>query len=133
MIFKKSFLFILILFCVFHLGAMEVREKTIHYDFDFTESMMRTISYGKWHENIKRTKFFLEKGVNINTQDDDGNTLLHYAVINGDNNFVEFLLRSGADKNLKNKKNFTPIHYAKVNGYEQCKDLLTVTEVVFLD
>ena len=54
---------------------------------------------------------------NVNAQDEDGNTQLHYAIIpNSDeelerNKVVDLLIANGADLTLKNNKGQTPIEY----------------------
>ncbi|KAL7299690.1 hypothetical protein TKK_0007446 [Trichogramma kaykai] len=46
----------------------------------------------------------------INAQNDKGNTPLHLAVKRGTANLVEVLLRHGADSNATNNKGMTPLH-----------------------
>jgi hypothetical protein len=75
-----------------------------------------------FEDNIKQKtkfenmKFLIDKGANINIQDDDGNTLLHkfiykyrsknsyYEYLKFYANFIDFLLENGADPCLPNKK-----------------------------
>lgn len=54
----------------------------------------------------------IKKGININTQNDKGNTLLHIAAFNAHVDVLKLLIEKGADTNLKNKKGNTPLHEA---------------------
>jgi ankyrin repeat protein/tetratricopeptide (TPR) repeat protein len=57
---------------------------------------------------IDRVKLFLEKGANINFQDETGNTALHLAVLNNKIPVVKYLLKKQADRTIKNKAGETP-------------------------
>jgi hypothetical protein len=52
------------------------------------------------------------KHININWQDESGNSLLHCAVANENSFNVEILINSGASVDLKNGLGQTPLHYA---------------------
>ena len=56
-------------------------------------------------------------GVNdINVEEADGTTALHYAVLNNDLDLAEALLRSGAEVNARTRYGITPIYLAARNG-----------------
>ncbi len=59
-------------------------------------------------ENVSIT-FFIQKGANINLQDNDGNTALHLAAKENNLDAVRTLLSAGADVNIKNKKGQKPV------------------------
>jgi ankyrin repeat protein len=50
----------------------------------------------------------LRYGAHIDTQDPDGNTILHLAVYYKLPDLVPFLLDRGADRNIKNNRGYTP-------------------------
>jgi ankyrin repeat protein len=54
----------------------------------------------------------VNKGININAQDDKGNTLLHIAYLNAHVEVLKILMEKGADTNVKNEKGNTPLHVA---------------------
>ena len=60
-------------------------------------------------------KILVEMGVDLNTQDHDGNTALHLASKRTDTkDFIACLLQNAVKKNLKNKSGFTAIDLASM-------------------
>ncbi|STX50452.1 Ankyrin repeat protein [Legionella busanensis] len=57
------------------------------------------------------------KSININQVDSDGNTILHDAVLTGDEYYVRLALDLGVDSNAANSKGFTGLHYAVAFGH----------------
>ncbi|QLH42603.1 MAG: ankyrin repeat domain-containing protein [Coxiellaceae bacterium] len=55
---------------------------------------------------------YLLSQFDINTIDDDGETLLHYAIQEGDLSWVALLIELGADINLQNRAGETPLEKA---------------------
>ncbi|GEM_PF-4276332 len=55
----------------------------------------------------------LKHSAQINTQDDQGNTALHYAASQGFTEIVQDLLKNNADKNIQNKEMKKPIDLAR--------------------
>ena len=58
--------------------------------------------------NINIVEFLLEKGCNINIQNRELNTALHYAYMYSRAELINILIYHGADVNIINKKGFTP-------------------------
>ena len=54
---------------------------------------------------------------NINYQDENGFSALHYSCDEGNIKIVEILLKANCDTNIKNKEKKTPLHLASKNGY----------------
>lgn len=61
----------------------------------------------KGHVKILRYILSLEPRVDVNVKDNEGNTLLHYAVFSGKAQTIECCLALGADVNARNKKGHT--------------------------
>jgi len=55
--------------------------------------------------------------ININYQDEKGNTALHYACDEGNLKIVEILLNANCNTNIKNNLNKTPLHLSTQKGY----------------
>ena len=62
--------------------------------------------------NKELVRWLLEKGCNINAQDEMQRSPIHWATIFGNKDMVEFLLQNGADINLRTKHDYTLIHLA---------------------
>ena len=71
--------------------------------FKMMKQIMRDINKELLERLIQYNKF------NINTKESDtGNTLLHFAVEDGNIIMIEYLINRGADRSIKNKSSFTP-------------------------
>ena len=69
------------------------------------------------HNNHDLAQFLLNKGFNnINVQDEQGNTPLHYALRNGNGDIIGLLLDRNAEVNSKNNQKNTPLHLAAQAG-----------------
>ena len=65
--------------------------------------------------NKNMCSFLLELNANINHQDDDGNTALHLAAAQMQNETAKILIEAKADVRIRNKKGMTPLMLASVN------------------
>lgn len=68
------------------------------------------------HKNIEIIKYLIEFGADVNILNEDGDTPLHYASMEGHLEIVKYLIESGADVNILDKERDTPLHYASDNG-----------------
>jgi ankyrin repeat protein len=67
-------------------------------------------------ESLKR---MLSAGTDINAQDDEGRTALHYAVMSTNNYLVRYLVERGAEINLWDNQIYTPLDIAEIQlGFE---------------
>jgi len=62
---------------------------------------------------IQIVELLLEKGANVNIQDNVGGTPLHYAVFSGKIEPVRLLLKYGARIDIKDKDGLTPVYLAE--------------------
>jgi ankyrin repeat protein len=60
---------------------------------------------------------FLQRGMDVNTADPDGSTLLALAARNGNTTLVEFLLRNKANINRRNRFGDSPVLLASIQGH----------------
>lgn len=73
---------------------------------------------------VKRVKYLIENGEDLNQKDSDGSTALHEATANNSMEIVAFLVKSGSDVNTKDNEGFTPLHFASINGSVEILSLL---------
>ena len=71
---------------------------------------MRNVTKEKHQQTVKQLLDY--DVINIDAQDNEGNTALHYAVRNGYGNIVVLLLEYRAEINIKNNYSSTPLHIA---------------------
>ncbi|KAM0806123.1 ankyrin repeat protein, partial [Usnea florida] len=63
-------------------------------------------------------------GVNLNAQDEEGLTSMHWASREGHLTFVRFLCERGADMNLKSNDGQSALHEAIRTGHTSVANLL---------
>ncbi|MEI0477590.1 ankyrin repeat domain-containing protein [Brachyspira pulli] len=66
----------------------------------------------------------LEKNINVNIQDDVGNTALILACMEGHIKVVEILVKANADKSIVNKYGNDALFYAKQNNHPDIVKLI---------
>ncbi|KAK4878428.1 hypothetical protein RN001_010934 [Aquatica leii] len=87
---------------------------------DFYYDLRFASAYGT-KDNVQ---YLLDKGSEINKQDVDKNTSLHYACINNKLENVKVLLQNCAKINLLNVNNNSPLHYAIRRCYPEISEYL---------
>lgn len=106
------------------IGDMELIRKLLSYNADLNASdenantPLRYVAYkGRKRGNmVEVATLLIDRGANLNAQNNDGSTLLHEAVFTGMEGLVSLLLDKGADLDLGNKNGATPLHIATANG-----------------
>ena len=73
---------------------------------------------------IARVQAELDKGVDVNTEDEFGFTPLHFAAWVGHKEIAELLISKGADVNAKNDEGKTPLDMAIDRNRTETADLL---------
>jgi ankyrin repeat protein len=67
--------------------------------------------------DISNVTTLIQAGADVNTQDQDGHTLLHMAVDGGHVDLASFLLKHGADINKADKNRWTSLYIATQKNY----------------
>lgn len=67
-------------------------------------------------EHIEMVKFLTKLEINLNLQDQNGDTALHDSILVKNEKIIRTLLNSNADLKILNNMNFNPIHYAALKG-----------------
>lgn len=76
------------------------------------------------HGDLEATEDFLAVGKDINMQDDEGRTPLHYAAAHDHTRIAQALVDSKADLGKVDSKSNTPLHYACGYGRLDVVDIL---------
>ncbi|KUF89948.1 hypothetical protein AM588_10002478 [Phytophthora nicotianae] len=72
----------------------------------------------------------LDQGEDINAQDPEGRTMMHWAVDRDQMTIVEELLRRKASPNVQDAEGMTPLHYAASCEHEEMAQLLYISTQV---
>jgi ankyrin repeat protein len=57
-------------------------------------------------------KYFIDKGIDPNEKNDKGNTAMHLAMLNDDEDTIQMILDAGGNLYIKNNDDDTPIDLA---------------------
>ena len=70
------------------------------------------------------TGLLQEKATDVNAQDENGRTPLHYTATNGESGLAEMLIAAGADVNIRDDDGNTPLHLAARNSFADIAEML---------
>jgi hypothetical protein len=73
------------------------------------ENNQSLLSIASQNGQIDMVQLLIDKGIDINASDKEGNTALHMAAINGHKDIAQLLVAEGADINSRNKDGHTPL------------------------
>ncbi|CAO3697353.1 unnamed protein product [Rhizopus stolonifer] len=65
----------------------------------------------------------------VDVQNEQGNTALHWAALNGHYEVVEALVKAGSDCTIKNVMNHSPIYEAQQRNHEKVAEFFMTTMV----
>jgi len=78
------------------------------------------------HGNVELFQGCLDRGMDLNQRDAQGNSLLHVACQNGSKRLVKSILREGYDINSTNSQGHTPLYFAiKYKYFKLAKYLIS--------
>ena len=97
-------------FITFLLQYLNSKNKSIFYEFLF-----KSCELGK----LKNVKKLLDHGLNVNCQNNIGETPLHIAIAKNDIKLIKLLIKFEPDTSLSTTQDcLTPIDYAEIRGNE---------------
>ncbi|KAK7480132.1 hypothetical protein BaRGS_00028616, partial [Batillaria attramentaria] len=87
-------------------------------------------NYGKnlWQGDLETVKAFIEDDGDVNTQDEEGSTLLKHASEQGQPELVNYLISQGALVNTADNEGCTPLHSASAKGHTAVVEVLLVNK-----
>ena len=74
--------------------------------------------------DLDTVRQFIAEGIDIDVEDNIGNTPLYLAVTGGHKEMVELLIAKGADVNARNNWDWTPLHSAAARGHRDIVERL---------
>ena len=90
-------------------------------DFIFKEYLFQLCELSK----LNYIQILLENGIDVNCQNELGETPLHIAIVKNDKNLTNLLIKFGPDINLKTKTdNLTIMNYAEMYGNKEIKNII---------
>ena len=101
-----------------------VISKGIPVDIEIPDAKATPLMLAVSFNNIKVVEYLLLRGANINKQDCNGVSSMHYAVSRNLPEMVSFLKNNHADLDLKDKICRTPLDVAKEEQNAEIKNLL---------
>lgn len=75
------------------------------------------------HKSLTIAKLLIERGININAQDENGDTPLHYAATKNYTNMIKLLLYHNANKHAVNSRQKTPFGIARMKKFKEAVEL----------
>ena len=82
------------------------------------------VSKSKLPEAENLLKDMVKLGIDVNQQDHEGKTALHYAIENQDQVRAKFLVENGADIALSDKRGIAPIDMLKPGEHQEDKEIV---------
>ena len=92
----------------------------------FTAQDIKVFHFAAKTDNYKVIKYYLNRGMDVNVQEDEGRSAIHWAAYNGHSTIVWILACNGADLNLQDNIGFTALHMASLRGFFDCVVILTI-------
>jgi ankyrin repeat protein len=91
---------------------------------EYGEHKITPLMKASWEGEIDIAKYLIEKGADVNAEDDSGQTPLFNAILRDHSNVVALLIEKGAKVNIKDSRQFTPLTSAAAAGYQEVVTIL---------
>ena len=117
----------------FVLGYSKVRKFALpKYNFnffsclqEFAESALhKAISHENGH-SLHIVDFIVQNSCSLDKQSREGNTPLHYCVIQDQSESMRLLLRAGANASVENNNGKSPLAIAKERNHHLCEEMVS--------
>ena len=95
--------------------------------FHFQEFAETPLHHAISHEtghSLHVVDFLVQNSSSLDKQTREGNTPLHYCVIQNQCESMRLLLRSGANPQVENNNGKTPVDIAKERGHHLCEEMV---------
>ena len=96
----------------------------IEVDLPYLITKWTPLHYASLNGHLEVAKLLLQKGANINCQNDRKRSPLHIASNKGHLEVVKLLLEKGANINCQDYNKWTPLHYASLDGHLEVAKVL---------
>ena len=92
---------------------------------EFAESALhKAISHENGH-SLHIVDFIVQNSLSLDKQSREGNTPLHYCVIQNQPESMRLLLRSGANPSVENNNGKSPLSIAKERNHQLCEEMVS--------
>ena len=91
---------------------------------EFSETSLHHAISKETGTSLHMVDFIIQNSSSLDRRTREGNTPLHYCVIQNQPEAMRLLLRSGASPDLANNNGKTPPSIAKERGYLLCEELV---------
>ncbi|XP_040581690.1 arfGAP with SH3 domain, ANK repeat and PH domain-containing protein isoform X2 [Lepeophtheirus salmonis] len=105
-----------------HLHGVDITDPLTSSEFAET-SLHYAISH-ETGQSLHVVDFLVQNSTSLDRQTREGNTPLHYCVIQNQTESMRLLLRSGANPSIENNNGKTPLSIAKERSHKLCEELL---------
>jgi Arf-GAP/SH3 domain/ANK repeat/PH domain-containing protein len=91
---------------------------------EFAETSLHLAINNENGNSLHIVDFLVQNSTSLDKQTREGNTPLHYCVIQNRGESMRLLLRSGANPNVENNNGKTPTDIAKERGHHLCEEMV---------
>ena len=91
---------------------------------EFAETSLHHAISHETGNSLHIVDFIIQNSSSLDKQTREGNTPLHYCVIQNQCESMRLLLRSGANPGMENNNGKTPLSIAKERGHALCEEMV---------
>ena len=103
-----------------------------HYFQEFAETSLHHAISHETGNSLHIVDFIIQNSSSLDKQTREGNTPLHYCVIQNQCESMRLLLRSGANPGMENNNGKTPLSIAKERGHTLCEEMVSFCSILNL-